>query len=397
MASYVIIELKQHVGAVACAVVVAGDKVKKGQLVAVCDGLGANIHSSVYGVASEILADCIKIKMDEHQPEEYVKIKDTPCHLEAIKEAGIVGAGGAGFPAHVKFGADLRSGTFILNAAECEPVLGHNLRVLQERADEIVRGMQYVMDIVNAKTGIIAIKSKHTKELIKIAKACKDKPNIRIEYLPDVYPIGDERAIVREVLGITLKPGQLPMDAGALVSNVETIKRVVEAIELRKPVITKDFTVSGRLKGLNTSGQRHKVYLDEPIGMPVKKYIDDCDGFLEPYGEILLGGPFTGASGSENSVITKTLGGIFVSMPFPNDNRKFGILACECGAGEARLKEIAAGMGGKVVAETKCKRMVEVNGRFRCDEPGNCPGQAEKILELKRAGAQAILAGSCED
>jgi proline reductase-associated electron transfer protein PrdC len=366
-----------------------GDSVKKGQLIAVCDGLGANIHSSVYGIITEICKDSIKIAPNPLQPEEYVRIKETDSYLEAIKEAGIVGAGGAGFPTHVKFSADLKGGTFILNAAECEPVLSHNLQVLREQGDMILRGMKYSMEIVSAKTGIIAVKQKYFKELMGLAKLCKDEPDIQIKLLPDIYPVGDERVIIREIFGIVLQPGQLPAEVGAIVSNVETVKRVVEAIELRKPVITKDFTVGGRIKGLSEA----RVYLDEPIGTSIKKYIGD----IGDSGEILLGGPFTGVRGGEDSVITKTTGGIFAAMPFPDDNRKFGILACECGGDEARLREIVASMGGEVVGAVNCKRMVEVDGRYRCDEPGICPGQAEKILALKSYGAEAILVGTCED
>lgn len=389
MSEFVTIELKQHIGAPASPIVSIGDHVQKGQLIAVCEGLGANIHSSVYGRVVAI-GQAVHIEMDEHQPEEFVKISAN-SHLEAVKKAGIVGAGGAGFPTHVKFSADLQGGTFILNAAECEPILSHNIKVLHEQAELIVRGIKYAMGMVNAKKGYIAIKHKHTKELIAIARACKAEPDIQIQCLPDRYPVGDERAIVWEILGIRLKPGQLPLEAGAIVSNVETIKRVAEAIELGKPVITKDFTVAGRLNG------KPKIYLDQPIGMPIQKYIDDCGGAMEPHGEILLGGPFTGFAGDEQSVITKTLGGIFVTMPFPDDNRKFGILACDCGVDEERLTEIVKGMGGQVVASTKCKRMVEVNGRYRCSEPGNCPGQSEKILKLKAEGAQAIMMSTCED
>jgi len=389
LSKFVTIELKQHVGAPATPIVMVGDHVKRGQLIAVCEGLGANIHSSVYGIIREI-GQTVGIEMDDHQPEEFIKV-DGGTHLEMVKSAGVVGAGGAGFPAHVKFGADLQGGVFILNAAECEPVLAHNIKVLAEQPDLIIRGMKYAMGMVNAKVGYIAIKPKHTRELIAIARACKAEPNIEIRYLPDMYPVGDERVIVREILGITLKPGQLPLEAGAIVSNVETIKRVAEAIDLGKPVITKDFTVAGRINS------KPRVYLDEPIGMPVQKYIDDCGGAIQPHGETLLGGPFTGFGGGEKSTITKTLGGIFVAMPYPDDPRKFGILACECGANEDRLREIVAGMGGEIVAEAKCKRMVEVGGRYRCDEPGNCPGQSEKILKLKQQGAQAVLVSTCED
>ena len=394
MPEYVIIELKQHVGAPSKSVVQVGDYVKKGQLIASFEGLGANVHSSVYGTVSEVTETYIKIAADQEQPEEYVKIKETESYIEAIREAGVVGAGGAGFPAHAKFNTDLKGGCVILNAAECEPVLAHNMKVLAETPELIVRGLKYAMEITNAKNAFIAIKPKHKRELISIAKACKNEPNIEVKYLPDIYPAGDERVIVRELLGVTLEAGQLPLVANAVISNVETIKNIVNAIELRKPVITKDLTVGGRLSETQNDA---KVFLDQPIGVPVKHYVDLCGGYVEPHGEIVLGGPFTGKHGTEDSLVTKLLGGIFVSMPFPEDKRKFGILACECGATEDRLKEIASYIGGQVVAEERCKRMVEVNGRYRCDKPGSCPGQTEKVLSLKAKGAEVVLTGTCED
>jgi len=131
--------------------------------------------------------------------------------------------------------------------------------------------------------------------------------------------------------------------------------------------------------------------------MPIGHYIELSGGVEKNSGEIVVGGPFTGRSGDVNTPITKTTGGILVSIVFPNDNRKFGILECECGAGAERLTEIVEAMGGTVVASERCKRMVEVNGRYRCDKPGECPGQTEKVLKLKKEGAEVIVAGSCED
>lgn len=388
------IELRQHVGAPCKPVVEVGAEVKKGQLIAEPQGLGANIHASVYGKVVEVTDVAILIEAHENQPEEYVKIKDTETHLEAIKEAGIVGAGGAGFPTHVKLNVDLTGGYIIVNAAECEPVLGHNVELMEKNPEILVKGLKYMLDITKADKAYIAVKPKYKKAIISLGKACKNEDNIEIKYLPDMYPAGDERVIIRELLGVTLVPGQLPIEAKAVVSNVETVKRIVEAIEDRKPFITKDITVGGRVHGAENHG---KVFMDVPIGMPVVHFIEECGGFIKPFGEIVLGGPFTGRHGEEESPVTKTLGGILVSMPLPQESKKLGIIACECGAQEDRLKQIASLMGAEVVAEEKCKRMTEVNGRFRCDLPGMCPGQAEKVLKLKSQGAEAVLIGNCED
>lgn len=390
------IGLRQHVGAPCSPLVEVGQAVKKGEYIAGPQGLGARIHSSVYGVVEEITDEYIVIKADEDQPEEFVQIPETDDMLEAIEFAGVVGAGGAGFPAHVKLKADLTGGCVIANAAECEPILKHNIEYLENHPDELVRGVKYMMEITRADKGYIAIKPHHTKALIALGKACKDEPNISLKYLPNMYPAGDERVIVRELLGVELQPGQLPLEAHAVISNVESIKNMVRAIEQRRPVITKDVTVAGRVKDNDaTSG---KVFMDVPIGMPVSKYIELCGGVNEPYGEILIGGPFTGKHGELDAPVTKLVGGIVVTNPFMQEKRKLGVIACECAAQEPRLEEIAAMMGAEVVAEEKCKRMVQdKNGRYRCDLPGICPGQAETVLKLKSQGAEALLIANCED
>lgn len=387
------IPLKQHVGGPCKAIVEVGDSVRKGQLIAMPNGLGANIHSSVSGTVDQIDDLNISIKANDEQTDKFEKIPDTNSYLEAIEAAGIVGAGGAGFPTHVKLKANLDGGYVIVNAAECEPILNHNMEYMLDYPSVIVSGIKYVMEITNAEYGFIGIKPKNKQALIALGKACKDEPNISLKFLPEMYPAGDERVIIRELLDVELEPGELPLVANAVVINVETVKNIVAAIEERKPVITKDITVAGRLG----EAKKGKVFLEVPIGMPIEHYIEAAGSYVKPYGEIVMGGPFTGQSTSPDSPITKTSGGVLVSMPFPEDKRKVGFIECECGASYERLTEIAEGMNSEIVASVKCKRMVEVNGRFRCDKPGSCPGQTEKVLELKKKGAEILIIGTCED
>lgn len=386
----IVLPLRQHVGAPCEPIVSVGDSVQKGQLIAKPQGLGANIHASVYGTIEAVTEESIVIKPQADQPEEYVAIKETATLLEAIEEAGVVGAGGAGFPAHIKLKADLKDGCVIINGAECEPILAHNLQLMEESPQVVVRGAKYMMEITQAPKAYIAVKAKYKKAIRAMKRAAALEKGIEIAYLPDIYPSGDERVVVRELLGVVLEPGQLPLEAKTVVQNVETVKHIVNAIEKRKPYIAKDITVAGRVK-------EGGVFMDVPLGEPVGKYIELAGGFVKPYGEITLGGPFTGSAGTEESPIIKTLGGILVSMPFPQETRKIGLLACECGAQEPRLREIAEAMGAEVVAEEKCKRMVEVNGRYRCDKPGECPGQAETVMTMKKKGIQVLLTGSCGD
>ena len=385
------IPLKQHVGGPCQAIVNVGDHVKRGQLVAVPAGLGANIHASLSGVVEEITEMDIVVKLDKEQTDDYVRLEKTDDYLQKIKDAGIVGVGGAGFPTGIKFSTQIPGGYLIANAAECEPILGHNVKFMEEQPEVLVRGMKYIMELTGAKEGYIAIKTKYRKALLALGKACKDEPNISVKILPNMYPAGDERVIVRETLGVILQPGQLPLEANAIISNVETIKHVVNAIEEDKPLIDKDLTVGGRV-------QNPSIFLDVPIGLPISVFIERAGGYINPHGEIVRGGPFTGRPAKEDEPINKTTGGLLVAMPYPQEKEKVGILICECGAQEERLRQIADGMGAEVVSVQMCKRMKpDKNGRLRCELPGICPGQAEKVLKMKKDGAKAVIAGTCQD
>ena len=385
------IPLKQHVGGPCQAIVNVGDHVKRGQLIAVPAGLGANIHASLSGVVEEITEMDIVVKLDKEQTDDYVRLEKTDDYLQKIKDAGIVGVGGAGFPTGIKFSTKIPGGYVIANAAECEPILGHNVKFMEEHPEVVVRGLKYIMELTDAKEGYIAIKTKYRKALLALGKACKDEPNISVKILPNMYPAGDERVIVRETLGVILQPGKLPLEANAIISNVETIKHVVNAIEEDKPLIDKDLTVGGRV-------QNPSIFMDVPIGLPISVFIEKAGGYINPHGEIVRGGPFTERPAQENEPINKTTGGLLVAMPYPQEREKVGILICECGAQEERLRQIADGMGAEVVSVQMCKRMKpDKNGRLRCELPGICPGQAEKVLKMKKDGAKAVIAGTCQD
>lgn len=388
----IILPLKQHVGGPCQPIVKIGDKVDRGQLIAVPNGLGANIHASYTGEIVGINEINIEIKVDDDQDlDTYMKIPDTKTNIEAIEAAGVVGAGGAGFPTHIKLKTEIPGGTFLINAVECEALLSHNIDQVTKHLDQLIRGIKYCLEITKAKKAVIAVKGKHRQLIVQMLKALKDEDNIGVFKMDDLYPTGDERVIIREVLGTPPKPGQLPSELNAAVCNVETIKHIAEAIEDRKPAIDKDVSVSGRVQ------QKETIFENVPIGTPVKQLIEHVGGYVEPHGEIVLGGPMTGRSGKEDSPITKTTGGVLVAMPFPQEKRKVGLLVCECGGSEERMTEIAESMGAEVVASQMCKRMVEVNGRYRCALPGICPGQAQTVMDLKKQGAEVVMTGSCSD
>ena len=137
--------------------------------------------------------------------------------------------------------------------------------------------------------------------------------------------------------------------------------------------------------------------MNVPIGTTVREIIEAAGGIDGEYGEIILGGPFTGRSAQIDEPITKTSGGIIVTIPFLKETRNMGLLVCACGGNENRLREIATNMGANVVGVEKCKQAVEIKGNLKCEDPGNCPGQAEKILKLKKSGAEVVLISNCSD
>ena len=234
--------LKQHIGAPCKPTVAAGDPVRKGTLLAVSTGLGAPVHSSVEGIVKEITEDAVFVEASDRQPDDYVPL-EPGTDEELLEASGIVGMGGAGFPTSVKCHVDLHGGSVLVNAAECEPFLKHNIRQLEENAPKTLEGLRRVMKLCNASRGVFAIKEKHTKAVSVLEKLCRTEPDISCHLLPDLYPMGEERAIVREVLGVLLKPTDLPSAAGAVVINVETLLRAAEALIDRRPCIFKNVSV----------------------------------------------------------------------------------------------------------------------------------------------------------
>ena len=385
--------LKQSIGVAASPVagIRVGAPVKKGTLLAVPEGLGVLLHASVSGVIVEVTEHYIDIDSDSTQSAEYEPIAKSDSIVEMVKSAGLCGMGGAGFPTHVKLATDLKGGVLIVNSAECEPLLNHNIQQLTKEPEKIHRGMKLAMEATHAGSGILAIKSKNAGAIEAFRSVLSNGDKVEIHELPDLYPMGEERAVVREALGELLAVDQLPAAANAVVINLETAARITEAVDDRRPVISKNLTVTGKL------GQGSRVFMDVPLGTRLSDLIKECGGIAGTYGEIIIGGPFTGASASLDSVVCKTTGGVIVTQEFLHEKRPLGLLVCACGGNEARLRELADKMSARVVSVRRCKQAQEIKGALKCENPGNCPGQAEKIMELKKEGAQALLVSNCSD
>ncbi len=414
--------LRQHVGAPCAPCIEVGAEVKKGTLIATPTGLGANIFASVYGKVAEITDDRIIIEPAAEQPDEFVPI-DVPedaSKLDMVKAAGVVGLGGAGFPTGIKLGINLaeqemgeldpeinpelpkdfkldcEKGYILINAAECEPGLAHNIKQIEDECDKVIRGIKYSMEITNADKAIIAIKKKNQGAIKILQKALESEPAIKMHLMPDIYPMGEERAVVRECLGVNLTTTQLPSAAKSVVINLETACKIAEAIDDKKPCISKNLTVRGRIKG----GNEAHVFMDVPVGTSVGDLIERAGGIEEPFGEIIMGGAFTGKATEPDAPITKTTGGIIVTVEFPDlHGANTGILVCACGGNEERMRDIAAKMNGKVVSVCKCKQAIEnkPGAPLKCLRPGNCPGQVKNNMQFKKDKCEYIIIGNCSD
>lgn len=386
--------LRQHIGVPSEPVVSAGAHVKRGQLIAKKPdaSLGANIFSSVDGTVDSVSETEIVINEENTDFSKYEKLTET-SPLKLIEESGLVGLGGAGFPTYVKLGKKFEKGGVIaVNAAECEPILSHNMERIEKEPEKLIEGLKIAMEVVNAERGVICLKHIHTEAIEILNNTIKDN-NITIFELENIYPVGEERAIVRDALGVLLDPEQLPSAADAIVINAETLYRLREAVVDKKPLIDKDLTVAGKLK---ENASIH-VFLDVPLGKSVETLIDMAGGLGPEYGEIIMGGPFTGKRTTLCEPIVKTTGGIIVAENFMPGPQKIGLLVCACGANKERLEEQAKSMGSEVVGVEYCKQARQVKNSLKCENPGRCPGQVQKVMSLKKNGAQAVLVSNCTD
>ena len=385
--------LKQNIGAPSEATVSPGECVERGDRIAAKPNkLGADLHSSITGRVLRVTPSEIVIEDMGTDFTAYKKLRGkTPWEL--VESSGIVGLGGAGFPTAEKLKTKLSSeGTVILNAAECEPILRHNIARIEENAGTILEALQILMELARVKNGVVAIKRKHGKAVAAL-RAANAGNRYRIAELDDLYPMGEERAVVREILQVLLPANALPSAVDVIVFNAETALRVREAVQYKKPLIDKDITVAGKLQ----ENGAVKVLKDVPVGMHVAEVFALAGGLGTEYGELIMGGPFTGKRTDLAQAVRKTTGGIIATECFLKDLGKIGLLVCACGADELRMKEIAQSLGSRVCGVAYCKQAHQQGNSYKCENPGRCPGQVQKVMELKKKGAEALLIGNCTD
>ncbi len=303
------IPLSQHIGAPATAIVKKGDKVVVGQKIAEATGfMSANIHAPISGTVTAVDLQpngqgirqmMITIKREDDVWDEAIDRSETlvtECNLEPkaiiekIKDAGIVGMGGATFPTHVKLSIPdgKKAEILIINGVECEPYLTSDYRTMLERGEQLIVGTRILMraiGVTNAVIGVEANKPDAVKHLQSIVGAATD---IKVQMLKTQYPQGGEKQLIAAVTGRQVPaPPALPIDVGAVVCNASTAVAVYEAVQKNKPLIERVVTVTGAAvptpKNLLTR-----------FGTPVEALIAKCGGLAEGDVKVINGGPMMG-------------------------------------------------------------------------------------------------------
>ena len=220
---------------------------------------------------------------------------------DLLREYGVVGAGGAGFPSYAKLSD--KADTVILNCAECEPLLKLHRQVLEEHTFEILTALSEIVKSTGAERGIIAVKDHYHSTIKAVESELEDFPLISISKLPPVYPSGDELILIKDVTGRLVEPGKLPITVGVVVCNVESVYNIYRAMN-GKPVTDKYVTIAGEVK--------RSVTVKAPLGTKVKELIELAGGYTCDNVALISGGPMMGKLIEETAVVTKTTNAIIV-------------------------------------------------------------------------------------
>ncbi|ADY13159.1 electron transport complex subunit RsxC [Sphaerochaeta globosa] len=340
MPSELIVALSQHLGAPAKAIKAKGDTVLKGEKIGESAGfISSDVHSPVSGVIKEIRrvtlansvqCDAFVIVPDAEQPDQQSekldwKEQSSADLLAKIKDLGIVGMGGATFPAHVKFSVprDKKVEAFVVNGVECEPYLTADYRIMLEKGEEALEGAMICAKITGAQRVIIGIELNKPDCIAHLNEIIKQKGYpIEIMGLKIKYPQGDEKQLLKATIHREIPSGKLPLDVGAVVANIGTCNAIYEAIVLGKSLYERVISVTGECIA-------NPKNILAPVGTKVSDLLAFCGGFKSEPEKLVSGGPMMGFSFFDTETpITKGSSGLLALPP----QKKVRTTAClNCG------------------------------------------------------------------
>ncbi len=330
----------QHMGSESEVLVKVGDEVKVGQKIGEGQGfLCADVHSSVSGTVKSIIdyltpmgATCkaVVIETDGLQAvsETVVKpeIKNQKDLIEAAKNCGLVGLGGAGFPTHIKLNPKNIDtvDTLVVNGAECEPYITCDTRLMIDNTELLIEGIKLVVKHLNLKEAVIGIENNKPEAIEKLTNLLKDEANINVKTLKSQYPQGGEKVLAFECTGRVIKEGALPADSGVIICNVTTLATLADYVNTGMPLVEKTLTVDG-------SAIKNPQNITVPLGTSVSDLVEFCGGYVDTPKKILMGGPMMGiALPSDEYIVIKNTNAILAFLP--KDAEIFEETACiRCG------------------------------------------------------------------
>ncbi len=309
----VVIPTSMHAGAPANPIVAVGDTVKVGQKIAEAPSfISANVHSSVSGtviaveprvhpnkgpgIMSIVIKSDGKNTLDESvQPSKDLDSLTKEEIIDVVREKGITGMGGAGFPTYVKLQPNKPIDAVLLNGCECEPILTADHRILLEYADDVIYGLKAIMKAVDAPKGVIVIEDNKPDAIELMTAKVADIENIEVARVKTKYPQGAEKMLIKNIMKRQVPSGKLPADVGAVVANVSSAKAISDALRKGLPPIERAVSVTGeRIK--NPGNYMVK------IGTNVQDIIDYCGGITAENVTVKMGGPMMGAPLSDRNV-----------------------------------------------------------------------------------------------
>ena len=302
----VVIPLLQHIGAPCKPLVQVGDRVLLGQKIGDGEGLCVPVHASVSGTVSAIeprphtngrMVESIVIDNDFQDEAIAPVIPSTEDEiLHAIREAGIVGMGGAAFPGNVKaLSAMGNVDTLIANACECEPYITADDSLLRTNPQQVLEGMMILRDLLHPEKLVLAVEDNKTEAIGKLKGFAADYPEIEIRVLPTRYPQGAEKQLIQSVTGREVEPGKLPVSVGCAVFNVSTFAAIYRAVKLGLPLTERIVTISGE-----AIAQPQNFIVR--IGTPFFYLIKEAGGLNDKTERVISGGPMMGFAQSDLSV-----------------------------------------------------------------------------------------------
>ena len=376
--------LSQHIGAPAKPLVAKGDHVLKGQIIAEAGGfISANVLSSVSGtvkgiesklVANGAMVQSILVENDgeEEAIEGFGTDRDaTKLSKEEIrkivKDAGIVGLGGAGFPTHVKLTPKDENAIdyVIVNGAECEPYLTSDYRTMMERPEQIIGGLKVMLQLFDNAKGVIGIENNKPEAIKKLKELVKDEPRIEVCELLTKYPQGGERSLIYAVTGRSVNSSMLPADAGCIVDNIGTVIAIYDAVCKTTPLIERVFTVTG---DAIADPRNFRI----KIGTNTQELIEAAGGFKSEPEKVISGGPMMGFAMFDLDVPVIKTNGSVLCMTKDQVAASVETPCIRCGkCVSACPSHIVPVMMMKAALKGDCDTFEKLNG-MECMECGSC-------------------------